>query len=267
MKNLPSYAAPLSVAVGILAAVAAMLGLFVDSTYANEARSFAIQGRAQDLVTLVWVLPLFGVAVYRLRRGSLAARLGWLGMLLYFAYTYLLAAMGLVYNHLFLLYVAIYGLSLALLIVGLTCVHLSDLPWRFSLRFERRATAGFMFAVGALLAGLWLTEIVRSLATGVPPAMLSDTVTQSLVVQALDLGILVPLSIIAGVSLWRGTGLGYLLGGLFLTKSITMGPALLSMAAFLSAAGFPVAPPMVVFAALVTGAGGYFAWRFVSILR
>jgi hypothetical protein len=266
LKSLPSFALPLSIAVGVLVAVAALQGLFNQSIYAAEATSFAVQGRAQDLVTAVWVLPLYGVALYHLRRGSLAARLGWLGILLYFAYTYLLAAMGLAYNSLFLLYVAIYSLSLALLIVGLTCVHLSDLPWRFSLRFPRRAIAVFMMLVGVALAGLWLMEIVRSIAAGTPPAMLADTVTQSLVVQALDLGLIVPLSIVGAIALWRGTGLGYLLSGLVLTKAVTMGPALLSMAAFLSAAGLTVAAPMVAFAALVTAAGGYFAWRYVRLL-
>ncbi len=266
MKSLPSFALPLSIAVGILAALAALQGLFNQAAYASEAASFAIQGRAQDLVTVVWVLPLYGVALYHLRRGSLAARLAWLGMLLYFAYTYVLAAMGLAHNSLFLLYVATYSLSLALLIVGLTCMHLSDLPWRFSLRLPRRAIAVFMLLVGAALAGLWLMEIVRALAAGRLPSMLADTVTQSLVVQALDLGIIVPLSILGGIALWRGTGLGYLLTGLVLTKSITMGPALLSMAAFLYAAGLPVAPPMIAFAALVTAAGGYLAWRYAKAL-
>jgi len=266
VKSLPAFALPLSIAAGVLAAGAALQGLVNEATYASEAASFAIQGRAQDLVTVVWVLPLYGVALYHLRRGSLAARLGWLGMLLYFAYTYLLAAMGLAYNSLFLLYVAIYSISLVLLIVGLTCVHLSDLPWRFSLRLPRRAIAVFMLLLGAALAGLWLMQIVPALAAGTPPAMLADTVTQSLVVQALDLGVIVPLSVAGGIALWQGTGLGYLLSGLVLTKAVTMGPALLSMAAFLSTAGIPVAPPMLAFAGLVTAAGGYFAWRYVRSL-
>jgi len=264
---MPRYVLPLSVAVAVLAAVTALSGLFVQGTYAAEAKSFAVQGRAQDLVTLVWVLPLYCVALYHLRRNSLPAKIGWLGMLLYFAYTYILCAVGLAYNNLFLLYVAIYSLSLALFIIGLTRVHPSDLTWRFPLRFPRKRTAGFMLALGVLLAALWLMEIVRSLVAGTRPALLQDTVTQSLVVQALDLGLIVPLSIVAGIYLWRGRGLGYLLGGLVLTKAITMGPALLSMAAFLSTAGMPVDPPMLAFAILVTGAGGYFAWRYISLLR
>ncbi|MBE9505536.1 MAG: hypothetical protein IMY84_01860 [Chloroflexi bacterium] len=266
MRRLPSFAIPLSIAVGILVAVASFSGLFIDATYASEATSFATQGRAQDLVNLVWVLPLFGIAVYHIRRGLFSARIGWLGILLYFTYTYLLASMGLAYNRLFLVYVAIYGLSLALLIVGLGCIRYSDMHWRFSHHFPRRATAMFVIAMGTSVALLWLGDIVPSLVYGTPPPQLAEAVSQSLVVQALDLGIVVPLSIIGGVTLLRRMAVGYLLTGLALAKAVTLGPALLSMAAFLTSAGLAVAPPMLIFAGLVTGFGTYLAFRYVRSL-
>jgi len=267
MKTLPAFVLPLSVSTGVLVGVAAACGLLLDSSYASEAASFALQGKAQDLVTLVWVIPLYAVVLHRLGKGSSAARLAWLGVLLYFTYTYLLASMGLAYNRLFLLYVAIYGTSLGLLITGVSSVSTADLATRFSSGFPRRATAVFMIALGSMLGLLWLGAIVPSLVTGAPPALLNDTVTQSPVVQAMDLGIIVPLSAVAGVTLWRGRGLGYLLAGLVLTKAITMGPALISMGVFLTAARMPVALPMWVFAVLVTILGAYFAWRYLTALR
>ncbi len=266
MRRIPSFAVPLSIVVGVLVAVASFSGVFIDTTYASEATSFATQGRAQDLVNLVWVLPLFGIALHYLRRGLFSARIGWLGILLYFTYTYLLASMGLAYNHLFLVYVAIYGLSLALLIVGFGCIRYSDMHWRFSHHFPRRTTAVFVIAMGASVALLWLGDIVPSLVNGTPPPQLGEAVSQSLVVQALDLGIVVPLSIIGGITLLRRMAVGYLLTGLALAKAVPMGPALLAMAAFLTGAGLAVAPPMVIFAGLVTGFGIYFAFRYVRSL-
>lgn len=266
MRRIPSFAVPLSIVVGILVAVASFSGLFIDTTYAAETTSFATQGRAQDLVNLVWVLPLFGVTLRYVRRGLFSARIGWLGILLYFTYTYVLASMGLVYNHMFLVYVAIYSLSLALLIVGLGCIRYSDMHWRFSHHFPRRSTAMFVIAMGAAVAFLWLGDIVRSLLNGTPPPQLAEAVSQSLVVQALDLGIVVPLSIIGGITLLRRMALGYLLAGLALAKAVTLGPALLAMAAFLTIEGMPVAPPMWIFAALVTGFGTYLAFRYVRSL-
>ncbi len=266
MKHLPTYALPLSIAVGALVALSSSLGLFVESTYAAEAQSFAIQGRAQDLVTLVWVVPLFGISLRYMKQDYFPARIAWMGILLYFTYTYALAAMGLVYNHLFLLYVAIYALSLALLITGLNSIRGNDIRWRFSPRFPRTAIAAFTISMGVVVALLWLADIVASLVTGTPPPQLAETVSQSLVVQALDLGIVVPLYILGGVLLLKRTSLGYLLTGLALVKAVTLGPAMLAMAVFLSSADLPVALPLWAFAALVTGFGGYFSYRYFRSL-
>jgi len=266
MRTLPSYAFPLSIAVGVTVAISAALGLFMDTTYASEATSFATQGRAQDLVTLFWVVPLFGVTLYYERKGMFIARVVWLGVLLYFTYTYLMASVGLAYNSLFLLYVAIYGVSLALLVVGLWCIRLQDIVWRFSYRFPRRGVAAFSVAIGIVVALLWLADIVRSLATNTPPPQLSEAVTGSLVVQALDLGIIVPLSITSGLLLWRSLPIGYVLTGIVIVKALTLGPAMVAMAAFQAAGGMQVPAPLWAFALLVTGAGAYFGYRYVKSL-
>jgi len=266
MRTLPSYAFPLSIAVGVMVAISAALGLFLEATYASEATSFATQGRAQDLVTLFWVVPVFGAALYYERKGMFVARVAWLGVLLYFTYTYLMASVGLAYNFLFLLYVTIYGTSLALLVVGLCCIRSEDIGWRFSYRFQRRGTAIFSIAIGILIALLWLADIIRSLASGTPPPQLSEAVTQSLVVQAMDLGIIMPLSVIGGLLLWRSVPIGYVLSGIIIVKALTLGPAMVAMAAFQSAGGMQVPAPLWAFALLVTGAGAYFGYRYIKSL-
>ena len=266
MRTLPSYAFPLSIAVGSMVAIAAAAGLFIDSVYSSELASFATQGRAQDLVTLFWVVPLFGLALHFERKGLFVARVAWLGILLYFTYTYLMASVGLAYNNLFLLYVAIYALSLGLLILGLTRVRLDDIVWRFSYRFPRKAVAAFALALGAVVAFLWLVTIVRALVTGTPPPQLAEAMTQSLVVQALDLGIVVPLAAIAGVMLLDRAPTGYLLAGIVLVKVVTLGPAMVAMAGFQTAAGMSVPAPLWAFALLVTGAGAYMGYLYIKSL-
>ena len=266
MKHLPSYAIPLSIAVGALVAVSSLMGLLVESTYAAEAQSFAVQGRAQDVINLVWIVPLFGISLHYIRQDYFPARIAWMGILLYFTYTYVLSAVGLAYNQLFLLFVAIYALSLTLLITGLGSTRSSDIRWRFSSRFPRTAIAAFVICMGALVALLWLADIVPSLLTGTLPPQLTETVSQSLVVQALDLGVVVPLCLLGGVLLLKRVSIGYLLAGLALVKAITLGPAMFAMAIFLTSAGLPVAPPLWAFAALVSGFGGYFSYRYFKSL-
>jgi len=60
--------------------------------------------------------------------------------------------------------------------------------------------------------------------------------------------------------------IGYLLTGLALAKAVTLGPAALSMAAFLASAGLAVAPPIWVFGGLITGFGAYLSLRYVRSL-
>jgi hypothetical protein len=88
--------------------------------------------------------------------------------------------------------------------------------------------------------------------------------TQSLVVQALDLGIIVPLSIVGGALLWSRIPIGYVLAGIVIVKALTLGPAMIAMAAFQVAGGMSVAVPLWAFALLVTGAGAYLGYRYAK---
>ena len=77
------------------------------------------QNLGTDVVTLFVGIPLLAVTAVATRRGSLRARLLWLGALGYLAYDYGMYALGVRWNPLFLLYAALFGLSLYALITGL----------------------------------------------------------------------------------------------------------------------------------------------------
>jgi len=90
----------LTVAVIVLAAAAAAVGLFVPSVY-RETAWVIPQNRGQDLVTLLALAVLAPVLVSA-RRGSPRGTLVWLGLLGYLAYTYTGAAFAYGFNALFL---------------------------------------------------------------------------------------------------------------------------------------------------------------------
>lgn len=268
-KPLPKYTIPLSILAGILVLIASLTALLWDGLYADEAASGAAQAIGQDWVTTVWVIPLYAVVLYFLQRGSLRARLAWIGLLVYFVYTYVAYAVLMVYNEMFLVYVAAYSLSLVLLITGINSLNLDALPEQFTKKAPRRGVGIFGLVAAVFLAFLWLSDIVPSLISGQPPARINDTVTDSLVIQAMDLGLVVPIAIIGGVALLRGKPLGYLLSGIILMKVVSLGTALVAMVIFMYAAGTP--PQSVVEAAfpfVLIVPGVYFAVRyFCSIKR
>ncbi|HTX43781.1 MAG TPA: hypothetical protein VMC61_03565 [Methanocella sp.] len=229
-----------SALIAMLAIVAAGSGLFWDGLYKNDTRSGAAQEVGNDLVTLVLCVPLLAVTTYYAAQGSLRGRLAWTGMVFYFLYTYSMMAFMSAYNQLFLVYVAIYSLSLYAFGASLLTLDVNKVKESFP-HAPVRATAAFMFAVSLLLLAMWLGTIVPSLMAGKAPALLETYTT--MVIQAMDLGILVPLGIITGTLLLKRNAWGYALASVFLIKGAMYGTAVLSMALFQALNGIEVFLP------------------------
>ena len=223
--------------------------------YRYDPASVAAQGIAQDVVTLVVGIPLLAVSLVLYRRGQLRGHLLLAGTLGYFLYTYASIAFGAAFNPLFLVYVALFSLSLFALTTAMVSVDLRALPSHFSDRLPRRAIAIFMFAGAAFLILAWLGRIVPAQIADTPPYGLESNTT--LFIQVLDLGLVVPVMILAGVTLLRRRPLGYLLVSVGLVKFSTMGLALIAMIIGMLLAGVPVAAaegivfPTLALAALV----------------
>jgi hypothetical protein len=111
-------------------------------------------------------------------------------------------------------------------------------------KFPRRGIATFMFIIAGFLALAWLGRIVPSLLDGTPPIGLESYTT--LVIQALDLGIIVPVSILTAILLWQKHPWGYALSAVILIKGLTMGAALVAMIIGQILAGVPVSPVEIV---------------------
>jgi hypothetical protein len=170
----------------------------------------AIQGA--DVVSLLVGLPLLVVSFLLYRRGSLRGGFLLASVLAY--YFYYGASLGLVvaYNNLYLVYLALFSASFFALVLALTGIDLPSLPSRFSSRLPRRGMAIFMFVVGIGVAFIWLSDVINALTTyGVPEALGSHT---ALVTYTLDVGIIAPACLLAGILLLRRVPLGYLLTGL-----------------------------------------------------
>jgi len=216
----------LSLIVLILVAVAAAGDLFVPGLLRDNAWTVnAIRG--QDLYTLVVALPAMAIALIPFRRGSLRAALVVAGILGYLFYTYVGAAMAFAFNEFLLLYIALYTLSAAALVAVINTLDLKALPQRFTPVTPRRAVAVYLLVIGFMLCLMELAQIIPFITTGKPPLILELAGGPTFYPYALDLGMVVPLSVLAAVWLWRGHGWGYLLSGCMLIKAATMGMALL----------------------------------------
>jgi hypothetical protein len=244
--------------IGILALVAAGAGLFWETEgapyqltsfrgeavtiqghglYRYDTVSTAAQEQANDLVTLVLALPLLAISSGLARRGSLRGQLLLTGTLGYVLYTYMSMSFLTAYNQLFLLYVALFSLSLFAFILSMLTYDLGALPGRFSTHLPRRSIAGVLFAAGGFLLLAWLGRIAPTITQGqIPP--LENTTT--LVIQAMDLGLIVPLCVLAGILLLRRSAWGYLLASVAVMKMLTLGAAVSLMALNMLRLGAPI---------------------------
>ena len=208
--NAPSRAAyVLSGVIAVLMIASSALGLFVHDLYRDTAWGReAIRGG--DLVTLVVVAPLLIAALIIAVRGSVRAQPVLLGLLVYSVYDYAYYVFGAVFNDVFLLHIALFSASVFALACALAGMDAEAIRDRLRADTAARWIGAMMAVVGALQGLLWGFLIVRYAMTG---ELLHDIpVAGQHLVFALDLGLLIPTLILAGILLFRRTAFGYMLG-------------------------------------------------------
>jgi hypothetical protein len=216
-------------------------------------------------VTLFVAIPLL-LAFLRLSyRAGLRGQLLLAGLLGYFLYTYMSMAFGSAYNELFLLYVALFSLSLFAFGLAVAAIDLASLPTRFGDGLPRRWIAGYLFAGSLFLLLAWLGRIVPPLLNGQPPLGLESNTT--LFIQVMDLGLLAPIMIVGGIQLLRRQPLGYLIAAVGLIKFAIFGLALIAMEMGQALAGVAISPAEAIIFPLLAVAAILLAGRLVWAVR
>lgn len=188
--------------------------------YKNDSVSVVAQGKAADLVTLFLAVPILAFATIYTLKGSLKARLLLTGTLGYFLYTYMSYSFLWNYNPLFIVYVVLMSTSMFAFILSLMSFDLEKMPSMFKDKLPIRFLAGFQFFIALMLGLLWIGKLVPSIFNGEIPIGLEHYTT--LVIQAMDLGFIVPIAVISGVLLLKRKPFGYLFTSIIIIKAITM---------------------------------------------
>jgi hypothetical protein len=208
-SNANRFAVVCSSIVVALMAVESLLGLLVHGLY-REDRWAAAAFPGNDLVTLVVVAPLLGVALVN-RRRSPRWTVVWLGALFYSVYNFAYYAFGANFNDVFLLHVATLTLSLAALVALVANLDVDAIAGRLPARRADRVIAAYMTMVGAALLSAWGGLSLRcALTDQLPDSFMPPTAVH--LVYALDLSLLAPAFIAGGLLLWRRRPWGFVLG-------------------------------------------------------
>jgi len=228
----------LSFPLAVLLAAASLSGLIFSSVYSAERRLQAAQAAGNDAGNLVAVVPFLTIAAILALRGSLTARLVWMGTLVFLIYVFLGYAFGLHFNSLFLAYCGILGLSFYALAGSLPDLPIAEIGRRFGARAPVKATAVFLLLMTLGTAYHWLAEIVPALLAGQAPQAVRDAGGFTETVAVLDLAFGAPASMIAAILLLRRKPLGFVLGPVLLMFLFLSSLVLISMGMAMDLRGF-----------------------------
>lgn len=233
--------------------------------YAYNAERVVAEGVGWDALTLFAAVPALLACVPFIARGSLRGRLVAAGICGYLVYQYLMYSVFWAIGPLFPVFIVLYPASFAAIVWIVSTIDLPALPGAFTERFPRKSIAIFSGVMAVQLVLMWVPRIASALSGDFAGANLLGTPTLS--VQALDLGIIVPLALATAVFAWKRRPVGYLLAAVFSVKGVTMSGAIVAMlvSAWIVEGRLEVAPfGLFSLATLVAGAIAFFVFKSMS---
>jgi len=188
--------------------------------YKNDSISLVAQGKAQDLVILILGIPMLIISMIVLKKESLKGKLLLTGTLAYFLYTYISYTFLWNYNYLFLPYILLMSCSFFAFILSIMEIDVANLKGKFKEKLPTKLIGGFQVFLGTAIGLMWIGIIAQSLKTGTVATGLDHYTT--LVIQGMDLGFVVPVSILSGILMIKKNNYGYLFSSIIIIKGFSM---------------------------------------------
>lgn len=213
--------------------------------YQHMSSDVAVQGIAQDYVTLLVGIPLLLISFLLATKDTLKGKFLLAGTLGYFTVTYIFFLCMAMFNALFLLWVAIASASFYAFIMTLLSFRLTNLKQYFSPKLPVKPIGAFLIFNTIMIGFLWLGVVLPPLIDGTiyPPELEHYT---TLIVQALDLSILLPASFLSGWLLIKKRPFGYLLAPMYLVFLFILMTALTGKIIGMNLVGADVGPAIII---------------------
>jgi hypothetical protein len=216
----PGAAAPwLSGALALVAAAAAAATFFGDGILTGPAVGVG-NARGTALVVLILAVPALAASMAGALRGSVRALFVWLGATVYLLYNAVLFVFATPFNHLFLVYVAMLSLALWSAVFLVRAIDRDALATRFSRRLPARTIAAYLLTVAGLNTLIWLRTAVPASLSAEPTSFLDEIGLTTSPTFVQDLAFWLPLTVLAGVLVWRRVPWGYVIAGTMLTYGV-----------------------------------------------
>lgn len=209
--------------------------------YQHMSADVAIQGIAQDYITLLLGVPLLLISLFLSRKNSFRGLFLLAGTLGYFLVTYLFYLTMGMYNQMFLVYAFLLGTTFLAFILTVLEFNLDELKNRFTSEKLIR-NAGVFLIINATMVGLlWLGVVLPPIFDGtIYPKGLQHYTT--LIVQGFDLGLFLPIAFVVGYLAIKKNKYGFLFTPIYMIFLSLLMIALVSKIIFMADAGENVIP-------------------------
>lgn len=210
-----------TVAILVLAAVSSLAGLFRPGHY-RAVPGIVESYRMQDLTILVVGIPVLAVGLWYAMRSSPRGRIVWLGGLAYMTYMEASIAVQIPFNAFFLVYVALFGLSLFTFVGGMVTTDADAIRETLDGHLNTTLYSVALVVIGLGLGALWLSDVVPPLLSGTEPSLIEESGPQAMVTHVIDLGVVVPSIFLSAAWLFRERTWGFVFAGVELVLGATL---------------------------------------------
>ncbi|HNX57479.1 MAG TPA: hypothetical protein PKK43_00165 [Spirochaetota bacterium] len=196
----------LTLVLSVLMIAGSILGLIPGVSYAGENEWGRTVFQGNDIVNMVVYLPLLLLSRRAARSGNPAGELFFVSMTAACTYSYFYYPFALKYGVFFILYVALFGLSLFSFLFSVTSITPDTYSRFIPSRTHRIAGASLLFVFAGILAAMWIGMAVVFILTGKMFQEGGQLISVSDIVF-----IVTPLSL-SGYWLLRGDAKGFMFG-------------------------------------------------------
>lgn len=256
-----------TIVIALLVAVTAVAGLFWPATYARETVYGRFGGYSSDIVDLFLVVPILLISGVRAYRGSVSARLVWLGTQGYLLYNFVIYAFGVHFNALFLVYVATLSLCLYATIFTLPFIPTKHIAETYAPRSPRKTIAIVFLVLAVQTAAFDVRDDITAILAGRVPKDITDANQTVNFIHVLDPAFLLPALCITAILLLRRKPSGYALAPIFLTLLAIMSMELVSIMTVMGRGIFGINLPMIIFFAALGVGFTVLLWRYFWLGR
>ncbi|KAL0248071.1 hypothetical protein GEMRC1_003308 [Eukaryota sp. GEM-RC1] len=202
--------------VAILMSIASIGGIFLDIYNDNRLVSSGWVGN--DIVSLLCGVPLLLWSLSLMKKTSVRGTLAWLGMMYYVVYNYAFYLFGASFNSMFLVYVTLFTLSGAVLLMAIPQIRAEHISSCFTHGSHLKLISLMMFVVSVLLGLFHIIISADYIFSKKVPDIVITVGHVTNVIAALDLSMVVPVGLISSYLLWKRHPWGFVLSCLWNLK-------------------------------------------------